>query len=89
MIIVGRHINGITLNDLEYLLDEDGDVMEFDNKEEAVEFLKNAGFSDDDIEWFVFLEKCPVCGEYVNEGELAWLGNVLCCKRCKRSGCGI
>jgi hypothetical protein len=32
MIIVGKHINDITLNDLEYLLDENGDIMEFESE---------------------------------------------------------
>jgi len=54
MIIVGRHINGITINPLEYLLDENGLVMEFINEDSATAFLKDKGFSDDDIYWFVF-----------------------------------
>ena len=29
MVIVERHINGITINTLEYLLGADGEVMEF------------------------------------------------------------
>jgi len=82
--IVGRHINGITINDLEYILDDDGDVMEFDGKEEAIAFLKDHGVTDQDIEYLVFLEKCPVCGEFVSESELAWTDNILCCDSCDR-----
>ena len=54
MIIVGRHINGITLNDLEYLLESNGDYMEFENKEKAIDFLKSKGATDTEIEWFTF-----------------------------------
>ena len=82
--IVARHINGITLNDYEYLLDEDGDVMEFDGETEAKDFLKSHGATDDDIDYLVFMEKCPVCGYYVPEDELKWSGNVLCCDDCAK-----
>ncbi len=55
-VIVGRHINGITLNDLEWLLDEDGNEMVFKNQPEAEAFLLKSGFSQEDLEWFIFLE---------------------------------
>jgi hypothetical protein len=48
MVIVGRHINDITLNPLEYLLD-DGEVREFISEDAAKEFLKGKGFTDDDF----------------------------------------
>ena len=35
MIIVGRHINGITINPLEYLLDDAGNEMQFESEEKA------------------------------------------------------
>jgi hypothetical protein len=54
MVIVGKHINGITLNPLEYLLDDDGKVMKFINENAAKAFLKEKGLSDDDICWLVF-----------------------------------
>lgn len=53
-IIVGRHINGITLNRLEYLLDDKRRLMIFESEEQAKEYLKRNGFSDDDIYWIVF-----------------------------------
>ena len=53
-IIVGRHIEGISINPLEYILDDNGDAKEFINKKEAVKFLKENGFSKEDIYWFVF-----------------------------------
>jgi hypothetical protein len=53
---VGRHIEGISLNPLEYVLDgSDGEIMWFDSKEAAVGFLKTAGATDDDIDWYRFV----------------------------------
>ena len=56
MIVVGKHINDISLNPLEYLLDDDGNFMEFDDEEKAKEFLKCKGFTDEAIEWLTFEE---------------------------------
>jgi hypothetical protein len=53
---VGRHIEGISLNPLEYILDgPDGEIKWFENKEAAIEFLKTAGASDDEIYWYRFV----------------------------------
>jgi len=54
MVIIGRHIDGITINPLEYLLDDSGDEMEFDNEESAKRFLREQGFTDDEIYWLAF-----------------------------------
>ena len=35
MIRIGRHIEGITINPLEYLLDDNGEIMLFGCEEEA------------------------------------------------------
>jgi len=56
MIIVGRHINGITINPLEYILDDDGNEMEFENEEAAKDFLKQQGLTDDEIYWLTFVD---------------------------------
>lgn len=56
MIIVGRHINNIQLNELEYLLDEEGEIMQFESKSNAIDFLKEKGFTDKDLYWLVFEE---------------------------------
>lgn len=56
MIAVGRHIGGITLNDLEYLLDENGDIMQFESESKAKEYLKDQGLTEDEIYWLVFEE---------------------------------
>ena len=50
-IVVGRHINGITINQLEYLLNDEGDLMVFASEEKAKEYLLRNGFSDDDVYW--------------------------------------
>lgn len=54
-IVIARHINGITLNDYEYLLDENGNVREFKDKREAIDFLLDAGEDEDYIEDYKFL----------------------------------
>ena len=56
MIIVGRPINGITLNPLEYLLDDDGNEMLFETEEKAKDFLREHGYTDDELEWLTFQE---------------------------------
>ena len=56
MIIVARHQEGIGLNPLEYLLNEDGTEKEFESKESAIEFLKEAGASEEDIYYMRFLD---------------------------------
>ena len=59
-ITVGRPINGITINPLEYILDCRGDVMEFTNKRKAIEFLENHGYSKEDMEYMVFGKVKPI-----------------------------
>ena len=56
MIAIGRHINGITLNELEYVLDDDGDIMAFQDEDEAKKFLLANGCTEDELEWMVFEE---------------------------------
>lgn len=46
-IIVGRHIEGITLNAYEFLLDDDGYKRGFSSEEEAVAFLHSQGVTDE------------------------------------------
>ncbi len=48
-IIVGRHINGITINGLEYLLDEDGEIMKFKTENHAIAYMKKHGLDEDEI----------------------------------------
>jgi len=48
--VIGRPTEGITLNGNEYVLDGDGELMTFDSEEDALDFLKACGFTDNDIE---------------------------------------
>jgi hypothetical protein len=54
MIIIGRFINSICLNPLEYLLDgPDGEKMKFKTKADAKNFLREHGIRNEDT-----LEDC-------------------------------
>lgn len=55
-IIVGRHIEIIALNDLEYLLDGNGCELEFDSIEEAKEYLVEMGMSEEEMYYLKFIE---------------------------------
>jgi len=60
MVEVARAIGGISLNGKEWLLDENGNIMQFKNRETAYDFLKMNGFdnfSNDELEdSFIFNE---------------------------------
>ena len=59
-IIVGKHINGIMLNPLEYLINPDtGREMTFTTKTEAREYLLKQGLDEEDLYWLVFEEFTP------------------------------
>ena len=49
-ILIGRPINGISINGLEYVLDEHGYEMLFENEAKAKQFLIDNGFTEEDIE---------------------------------------
>ena len=61
MVTVGKHINCITINPLEYLFGDDGGVVELVSEDAGKAFLKEKGFTGDNIYWLVF--------EPVQEGE--------------------
>lgn len=52
MIQVGKPINGISLNGDEWLLNDNGTVREFKDKDEAMTFLRDAGIdlTDEEME---------------------------------------
>lgn len=58
-VIAGKHINGVVLNPLEYLLDDEGEPLEFETKEAAECYLKEHGCSEEDFEGLVFEETEP------------------------------
>ena len=46
---IARHVNNITLNPLEFIIDKpDGDILYFATKENAKEFLRTNGITDED-----------------------------------------
>lgn len=53
-IVVGRHINGIVLNDLVYLLDVDGDLMKFPSVERAKGYLLENGCDEEELYYLIF-----------------------------------
>lgn len=57
MVRVGRPINGISINGLEFLLNDDGSKKHFINKESAEAFLFSNGVPVDDLELFTYQEK--------------------------------
>lgn len=60
MIKIGRAIEGISINGIEWLLDEENDVMTFSDRENAKEFLKENGFdsfTDEELEDSFFYEE--------------------------------
>lgn len=60
-VIVGRHINGITINPLEYLLDDMGEMIVFRSEERAKEYFKKQGWTDEQIYCLVFEETEAEC----------------------------
>lgn len=55
-IVIGRHINGIMLNPLEYVLNKDGSLMVFETEDKARDFCREHGLDDEDMDWLVFEE---------------------------------
>lgn len=49
-VIIGRPINGISINGLEYVCDKDGFTIVFESEEKAKSFLHINGVTDKDIE---------------------------------------
>lgn len=49
-ILIGKPINGISINGLEYVLDDDGNVMKFTCVAKAKEYLEANGISEDEAD---------------------------------------
>ena len=56
MIAIGRHINGITINALEWVLDDDCKLRLFESEESARAFLAEHGVTEKAMYWMVFEE---------------------------------
>ena len=50
MFLIGRPINGISLNGNEYVCNSEGRTIRFKSVEDAKALLYNAGYTDDSIE---------------------------------------
>ena len=60
--IVAHPVNGITLNgDLEFLLDDAGEVRLFDSPEEAKSFLIVSGFDSEELRHMTIMESYGIC----------------------------
>ena len=57
MIMIGRPIEGISINGLEYALDDKGEPLLFENEKEARDFLLSHGMNEKDLEYFVFVSE--------------------------------
>lgn len=56
MVSVCRPYGGITINtEVEYLLDDNLDVMEFPDVDTAKEWILHHGFDEEDIEYLMFV----------------------------------
>lgn len=49
-ILIGRHLEGITLNSLEFAKDNDDNLLKFETEELANSFLLENGFSQELID---------------------------------------
>ena len=54
--IIGRAINGITINGREFVCDDKGKVMEFESDSAARDFLQENGIEDPEAEGIDILE---------------------------------
>lgn len=88
-VVVGRHINGIMLNDYEYLLDDEKFMRKFYTEKEAKNFLRSKGVTYEEIYYmsFFYWMKCPFCGaeivEKIYNAKENQSGKTLECRRCK------
>lgn len=54
MKVIARHINGITINPYEYILDDDGKMLLFNDTQECIDFLHDkTGEEMNEQEWEV------------------------------------
>ena len=92
-VVIGRPVNGISLNGLEYALDENQEYLHFDSVEDAKQFLRDNGVEEDDEldDCFVYQYHtfCLNCGrEYFldpSETFVDKLGRGYYCNECDHS----
>lgn len=88
-VIIGRPINGISINGFEYALDENNEYLHFDSKDDAKNFLREKGAPEEDIEEFYefrYHAFCLNCGKeyFLHEDEtfIDDLGRGYLCPEC-------
>lgn len=89
-VVVGRYINGVTLNGLEYLQNDEGDVIYFDGIEAAKNYLREHEVTDEEMEDLVFHESvgtCVRCGDPLFPSDIA--GYVVQCFNCDEDFCAF
>ena len=59
MVTIAKHVEGISLNPLEYLLDDKGKIRLFRTEQTAKNFLKRKGLTEEDMEFMYFEEYKP------------------------------
>ncbi len=60
--IIARPVDGVTINsDLEFLLDNSGDVRVFNSPEEAKTFLIANGVDSEELRHMTIMESCGTC----------------------------
>lgn len=65
-VIVGRCVNGVTINGLEYLQNDDGEVLYFNGISAAKSYLHEHGVTDSEMDDMIFRESvgtCKHCGD--------------------------
>ena len=58
-ILIGRHVEGITLNELEYAKNDKGELFKFETEELANEFLLSVGFTQEQIDDSITFKEEP------------------------------
>lgn len=60
--VIARPVDGITINtELEFLLDDGGEVRMFDSPEQARSFLTAAGVEPEELQHMTIMESCGTC----------------------------
>ena len=82
-VIVGRCINGVTINGLEYLQNDDGEVLYFKGITAAKDYLREHEVTDEEMEDIVLRESvgtCIRCGDPLFPSDIS--GYAYQCFKC-------
>lgn len=82
-VIVGRCINGVTINGLEYLQNDDGEVLYFKGIAAAKDYLREHEVTDEEMEDIVLRESvgtCIRCGDPLFPSDIS--GYAYQCFKC-------